>query len=743
MGRSSTREWEKIMTMRARSMSLGAWLLAGCASGTAYRSPPPPPPLVPDPVATELPTHHFYARETSGSVYPVFERVAFTSLPAMVQSRKCVDAGAVAEGRPGLASDPLVSKPSKKKKGGSVPGHVRYAGTTTGATPTTPTASPSAEPTELAKHEAAPRAAEPASEAESTDDFDGGTRLEGGASVGAGGMTQGPPPADAKVAVTKSSGESKAAKRDARRARREAKRGPDKALATSSSPPAMEEAPATTAIAVEPLLVFPPPEEGWGAATFLSNDDSMSLSSAQRVLFAIDQHLPLPPQHVRPHELLNYFSFETSPVPEGHDFAVRAELAPSRREPGLQALGLAIAGRPVGREGRRNAALTLVVDRSGSMKEEGRMEFLKRGLLRMVRELKDGDIVHVVTFDHRVCNPLRNFVVGRDDLSVLTDTIHAIKPEGRTNVHAGLNLGYQLADASYQPKHTNRVLLITDALANTGVTDAHTIAMISDWYDARRIRLSGVGVGREFDDALLDRLTEKGRGAYVFLGSEAEVDAVFGERFTSLVETVANDVHFRLHLPPALRMQAFHGEEASTVKQEVQPVHFFADTSQLLLAELEPWQGVVRPQDDLMLEIEYQHPDSGETRVEDHVFNVGQIGGESGGEPGSEPGSEPSQTARNVRKAEVIMHFVEAIERQAHRGAPAGWQARPGAWQDAAALDDCAQTRAELRDLAAGSQDPEVARVLSLWDGYCVRFEGSAAGRPGRKAEGGWPAARR
>src|SRR5690606_11042974 len=110
-----------------------------------------------------------------------------------------------------------------------------------------------------------------------------------------------------------------------------------------------------------------------------------SLSSAQRVAFAIDEVLPLPPEHVRRHELLNYFSFRTDPVEPGHDFSVRAELAPSERSPGLQTLALSIAGRPMGREGRRNAVLTLVVDRSGSMKSEGRMEFLKRGLLRMVR----------------------------------------------------------------------------------------------------------------------------------------------------------------------------------------------------------------------------------------------------------------------------------------------------------------------------------------------------------------------
>ena len=37
------------------------------------------------------------------------------------------------------------------------------------------------------------------------------------------------------------------------------------------------------------------------------------------------------------------------------------------------------------------------------------------------------------------------------------------------------------------------------------------LSLVSDYYDARRIRLSGVGVGREFNDSMLDELTEKGR----------------------------------------------------------------------------------------------------------------------------------------------------------------------------------------------------------------------------------------
>jgi Ca-activated chloride channel family protein len=513
-------------------------------------------------------------------------------------------------------------------------------------------------------------------------------------------------------------------KRDSRRAERKAKR--ERRSRAKEAPPASApdvaadeefQSPPIQVETIEPQ--WPPEGQGWGEATYLSNDDSMSMSSPQRVRFAIDNDLPLPLEHIRKHELLNAASFEVAEVEPGHDFSVDAQLAPSNREDGLYTLALAVNGRPVGRQGRRNAVLTFVVDRSGSMRSDGRMDFVKRGLLRMVRELKSGDIINLVSFDHRVCTHLTNFVVGRDSTAVLSKAIMALKPSGNTNLHAGLTQGYRLADAAYQPKYTNRVVVITDALANRGVTDPKTLSMVSDFYDARRIRLSGVGVGKTFDDRLLDALTEKGRGAYVFLGSQAQVEQVFGTGFTSLVETTANDVHFRLHLPVTMRMQRFHGEEASFNKADVQAVHFFADTSQVLLSEIEAWQGQLRPQDGLMLEIEYQHPETGQTMTEEYAFTVAEM----------------TERDHNVRKAEVLMHFAENLEDMVRRFggdriAPpfSGQQVR-----DPAPVRTCQHTDRELAQLSRGMRDREVADVQRLWKRFCARYGAAPTGRPPRK----------
>lgn len=700
---------------------------------------PQPTTVAAEPQRAELPTHRFNPPAHRANRYVQASPISLAALPALEKSTKCFNAGAVAEGQAQQVATRNKSirrakqaknkkKPKKKSSqityddnfGKDVGGSAVAAETKSApATASPPPAEPAPRPAPTVSAESAPSAP--------MDDMDGGADEEevmmSGASAPSEDSPRSAPPSDIAV-------ERRELDRDRRRARRKAAREDrkfERAQARAnrkegpvapSSRPAGDGTMAEPEPEPEPVFlppIVPPQREGWGAATYLSNDDTMSLSSAQRVNFAIDQFEALNPSDIRKHELLNWaFGELEADVQADHVFSVEADFgldAPSNELP----LAVAVHGRRLTRRERRNAALTLVVDVSGSMRREGRMEYLQRGLLRMARELKSGDIVNLVAFDNKVCPRLSNFVVGRDDMSVLTREIHALKPRGATNLHAGLTEGYTRADQSYQPTYSNRVLLVTDALANRGVTDARTLSMVSDWHDSRRIRLSGVGVGREFNDRMLDQLTEKGRGAYVFLGSEAVVDELFGRRFVSLIETVANDVHLRLHLPPTLRIERFHGEQASTDKAEVQAVHFFANTSQVLLSEVQPWQGELRDADEMMLEIEYQDARSGKTQTEFHVFTVGDAKNGRGA------------LAQN---AVLVTRFSDALTQMAMFGVPAGAQARAGGWRDPQGLSACTELRQELTAVRGASWQNAATGV---WDRYCSRYDHSFGRRPSRK----------
>jgi Ca-activated chloride channel homolog len=420
-------------------------------------------------------------------------------------------------------------------------------------------------------------------------------------------------------------------------------------------------------------LYAPRPPTGsaleWGATVYLSNDDSMSLASAQRVLYALMNGRPLPVSEIRPHELLNYFSFDhVTPDPD-QMFDV---LASARRDGDKLTVALAVKGAT---PPRQELDLTLLVDRSCSMEAEGRMDYTKRGLSLMSEQLRAGDRVDLVLFDDSVCVPLENYVVGRDDPNLFRQAIAQMAPRGSTDVGLGVRKAYAVAKSHYDVSGRNRrVVLLTDALMNTGDVDPNTVSEIGRAFDADGIRLTGVGVGSDFNDDVLNKLTEKGKGAYVFLGSEAVVDRVFGPAgFDALVQTIAHDVHFALKLPPSLAMERFYGEEMSTDRAEVQPIHYSAGNTQLFLEELAVRNNRLVPTDAVVLEVDYIDAVTG--RAETRSFRT-TLGAMLAADP------------HNVDKGLALMAFTDWLTARALGGATCGEEVRDYASRASRVGDD-------------------------------------------------------
>ncbi len=448
---------------------------------------------------------------------------------------------------------------------------------------------------------------------------------------------------------------------------------------------------------------------------YLSNDDSMSLASAQRLIYAIDNFLPLYRDEIRPHEFLNYFHFQTNSVGENEVFSVNYQMAPREgsqdSESGSkgETLGLAVQGKKMTLAQRRPAVITLVVDKSGSMEAEGKMEYLKEGLATLKGQLKSGDVLNVVEFDHETCNAMEGFVVGRDPWKDYDTTVKELGPRGSTDLHAGLVEGYKLAEKFYNPANINRVLLITDAIANTGQLSTELMASIGKYYDTKKIALSGIGVGLDFNDELLDTLTETGKGAYLFLGMKDAIPRVFGSDFISLLDTVARDVHFQANFPQGMHLDIFYGEEVSTEKEQVQPIHYFANTSQLFLLDMlgHPQEG-----DKFNLKIEFTDPVSEAGRVEFFPANLAEI---------------RNNGQKNIAKARLVMAFAKLLEETSLPGnrpyqgsyygrhEPKGKDAKIG-------REKCTLTLAEMNRQQGIFTDGETKYVTDLAQKYCSRY---------------------
>ena len=191
----------------------------------------------------------------------------------------------------------------------------------------------------------------------------------------------------------------------------------------------------------------PPVDTDWdGVSTFALDVDTGSYSIARK--FVLDGYLP-DPDSVRVEEFVNYFQQDyTQPRwADGLAVTIDGSTTPFLSSPFDRIIRVGIQSAELPEELRRHAALTFVIDTSGSMEEGRRLELVKESLRMLVDELQSTDTVAVVAYNdnaHVILGP-----TAVEDRNSILDAIDSLTAGGSTNAEAGLALGYRLAADAY------------------------------------------------------------------------------------------------------------------------------------------------------------------------------------------------------------------------------------------------------------------------------------------------------
>ncbi len=183
-------------------------------------------------------------------------------------------------------------------------------------------------------------------------------------------------------------------------------------------------------------------------------------------------------------------------------------------------------------------SLVVVIDHSGSMAEDGKLDNVKVGLHSLIDTLGDNDRLAIVQFDDSV-QTLAAFGSDTLDRAGLGTIVDSIEPAGGTDILQGLTQGFQLDVAALDPTRQSRVILMSDGLATSGVTDDTQILAGADQYIAQGIGLTTVGVGSDFDLTLMRGLAEHGSGNFYFLEDAAAAMNVFAQELSYFTTPIA------------------------------------------------------------------------------------------------------------------------------------------------------------------------------------------------------------
>jgi Ca-activated chloride channel homolog len=188
--------------------------------------------------------------------------------------------------------------------------------------------------------------------------------------------------------------------------------------------------------------------------------------------------------------------------------------------------------------------LALVIDHSGSMAEGKKIVFAREAAAFAVKQLLPTDRVSVTLFDEVVETVVPGGPVS--DKPGLVRRIERIQPRGSTNLHGGWAEGGRQAEAGLASGGVNRVLLLSDGMANAGVVDPNTIAAEARGLAVRGVGTTTMGVGDVYNEDLMEAMALAGDGRYYYIESPVQLVDIFQTELQGLMDTLGQKVSLGL-----------------------------------------------------------------------------------------------------------------------------------------------------------------------------------------------------
>lgn len=236
------------------------------------------------------------------------------------------------------------------------------------------------------------------------------------------------------------------------------------------------------------------------------------------------------------------------------DKEVAATLVTSKRgdEAGYFCLVLA----PEWRRPRETSAtidLVFVVDTSGSMSDDGKLEQAQRAISYCLRQLGERDRFAILRFSTEVEKYRDQLVQARPaEVARTVDWVKSLRAAGGTNISEALATALELADqgskSTSEPRSRCMIIFVTDGLPTVGETSVERITKQVQDRLARmsNVRIFSFGVGHDVNTRLLDAIANTSRGASEYVAPEQDLEVPIARLFDKAARPAFEISHLRI-----------------------------------------------------------------------------------------------------------------------------------------------------------------------------------------------------
>ncbi len=229
----------------------------------------------------------------------------------------------------------------------------------------------------------------------------------------------------------------------------------------------------------------------------------------------------------------------------------------------------------------------LVLDRSGSMSDKGKLDYAKKASNILISSLKYSDRIAVVEYDELITVIWPSSPVESPDM--IKSCIDNLSPRGSTNLTGGMMKGVDEIQKYIGEDYINRVILLSDGLANRGITNPIEIKRLVKEAKNKGIHISTMGLGLDYDEDLMQSIAENGGGNYYFIESPNQMNRIFQEEISILFATVAKDINIDFIAKNEVKKVEVFGFSFDTNGKQtnIEQEDFYSGENRTLLIRLE------------------------------------------------------------------------------------------------------------------------------------------------------------
>lgn len=302
-------------------------------------------------------------------------------------------------------------------------------------------------------------------------------------------------------------------------------------------------------------------------STFSVDVDTGAYSNVRR--FLNEGRLP-PKDAVRAEEMINYFVYQYKTPTDGKPFAVNSSVVDSPWKPEAKVISIGIKGKEMTTDTLPPANLVFLIDVSGSMYGENKLELAKHTLRILTQRLREQDSITLITYADGEKVVLETTKGTKENKDKILKAINQLSAGGSTYGENAIVKAYQAAEKSYIKEGINRILLLTDGDFNVGVTDFETLKNMVAEKRKSGISLSTFGFGTgNYNEQLMEQIADAGDGNYSYIDNKNEAKKVLDRQLSSTLATIAQDVKVQVEFNPAtVKEYRLIGYENRLLKEE-------------------------------------------------------------------------------------------------------------------------------------------------------------------------------